>query len=177
MKQIILFASSLLLITMAQAGNHEVNDSKEMTVIGTVYIEDGSANPLYAGKTSLQQIWKDYIQAHNKRNLDKIDAINASDWTGYPASGEVIKGSAAHIEFLRDWFNSSENPTWEISWMIANSGQNDEGVMENWLTTGNERTFLDPNGKTAIEHEVIDVQFVEGQIKRVYVYSRPDPQE
>ena len=177
MKHIFIFASSLLLVAIVHAGNHDKQESMGMTVIGTAYTDSGKVNSLYAGNTDQQQIWKDYIQAHNDRDLDKIGAINASDWIGYPASGEVIKGNNAHIEFLDNWFKSSENPTWEINWMIANRAENDEGVMEHWLTTGNERTYIDADGNKAIEHEVIDVQFLEEKIKRVYVYSRPAPQE
>ena len=177
MKYILLFAASLLFAATSHAGNHEPQKSSAMTVIGTVYTDDGKANPLYAGNIDQQQIWEDYIQAHNDRDLAKISEMNAPDWIGYPASGEVIKGSAAHIEFLDVWFKSPENPTWEISWMIANSGENEDGVMEHWRTTGNERTYLDSDGNKALENEVIDVQFLEGKIKRVYVYSRPDAQE
>ena len=177
MKHIFIFASSLLLVAIVHAGNHDKQESMGMTVIGTAYTDSGKENSLYAGNTDQQQIWKDYIQAHNDRDLDKIGAINVSAWIGYPASGEVIKGNSAHIEFLDNWFKSSENPTWEINWMIANKAENDEGVMEHWLTTGNERTYIDADGNKAIEHEVIDVQFLEEKIKRVYVYSRPAPQE
>ena len=177
MRHIFLFASLLLLASTTHAGNHESQESAASTVIGTVYTDEGKANPLYAGKTDQQQIWKDYIQAHNERDLAKISKINAPDWIGYPSSGEVIKGSPAHIAFLDEWFKSPENPTWKISWMIANSGENEEGVMEHWLTTGNERTYLDTDGNKNLEHEVIDVQFLDGKIKRVYVYARPDAQE
>ena len=61
--------------------------------------------------------------------------------------------------------------------MIANGSDNDEGVMEHWLTTGNDFTFVDENGNAVKEHHVHDVQFVGKKIKLIYVYSRPAPAE
>ena len=85
---------------------------KSAAVIGTVYSDDGTPNQLFAGNTDKQQIWVDYIQAHNDRDLDGIATMNADDWEGYLPDGGVIKGNTTHIEFLKDWFSSSENPKW-----------------------------------------------------------------
>ena len=120
MKNVLLTALSLLLMTtITQAGHHEAEEAKAETIIGTVFSEDGAANPLVAGDTALQQIWVDYIQAHNDRDLEKIAAINAEDWVGYLPDGNIVKGNEAHIEFLDAWFKSSDNPSWEVKWMIA----------------------------------------------------------
>jgi ketosteroid isomerase-like protein len=81
-----------------------------------------------AGDTEKQQVWLDYIEAHNDRDLEKIAEINADDWEGYVPDGSVVKGSSAHIEWLKDWFASSDNPQWRVKWMIANDGVNAEGV-------------------------------------------------
>ena len=118
MKNVFFTALSLLLLTtVTQAGHHEAGEAKAETIIGTVFSDDGAANPLVAGDTALQQIWVDYIQAHNDRDLAKIAAINAEDWTGYLPDGNVVKGNDAHIEFLDAWFKSSDNPSWEVKWM------------------------------------------------------------
>ena len=119
----------------------------------------------------------DYIQAHNDRDLEKIAEINADDWEGYVPDGSVIKGNAAHIEWLTEWFASSDNPKWEVQWMIANDGADDEGATETWLTTGNDITFNDADGNEVTEHHVHDVQFVGNEIRRINVYSRLSPKE
>ena len=75
---------------------------------------------------------------------DIIAEINAEDWEGYTADGSVVKGNAAHIEILDNWFNNANaNPKWEVKWMIANAAKNKEGIIEQWLTTGNEYTDVD----------------------------------
>ena len=52
---------------------------KEAVVIGTFVSDDGTSNQLLAGNTDKQQIWVDYIQAHNDRDLKKIAEINADE--------------------------------------------------------------------------------------------------
>ena len=178
MKNYLLTALSLLLLTtITQAGHHEAGEAKAETIIGTVFSDDGAANPLVAGDTALQQIWVDYIQAHNDRDLEKIAAINAEDWAGYLPDGNIVKVNAAHIEFLDAWFNSSDNPSWEVKWMVTNSGSSNGEAVEHWLTTGNDIIFTDAEGNEVKENHVHDVQFAGNQIKRINVYSRPASDE
>ena len=176
MKALLIATLSAVLSAGAMAGHHESGEMKEAVVIGTFVSDDGTSNQLLAGNTDKQQIWVDYIQAHNDRDLDKIAEINAEDWLGYPPDGSVITGNSAHIDWLDAWFKTSDNPKWKVKWMIANSGMNDQGAMEHWLTTGNDITFNGPDGDKVTEHHVHDVQFVGNQIKLIYVYSRPAPE-
>ena len=69
--------------------------------IGTQFFDDGSSKSLRAGDTASVQIWVDYIQAHNDRDFDKIAAMNADDFKGIAASGEVVEGSEAQTAFCR----------------------------------------------------------------------------
>ena len=61
--------------------------------------------------------------------------------------------------------------------MIANTGPNEQGETETWLTTGNDITFNDAEGNSVTEHHAHDVQFAGNQIKLINVYSRPTPAE
>ena len=177
MKNLLMVILSVTLSAGALAGHHEAGETKKGVIIGTVFSDDGTPNELVAGNTDKQQIWVDYIQAHNDRDLEKIAEINADDWEGYVPDGAVIKGNAAHIEWLKEWFGSSDNPKWQVRWMIANDGADDEGAVETWLTTGNDITFNDADGNEVTEHHVHDVQFVGNEIRRVNVYSRSSPKE
>lgn len=141
------------------------------TVIGSSIGEDGQSTDLVAGDTALEQIWIDYIQAHNDRDLEKIAAINAEGWEGYPPNGNVIKGTEDHIEILDNWFKTG-NPNWTVKWMITNSGLNEEGVMTHWLTTGNDLTDVDEEGNEILEHHVHDIEFAGDKIKKINVYAR-----
>ena len=144
-------------------------------VIGTTLGSEGKSSDIIAGNTDHVQIWVDYIDAHNERNLDKISEINSEEWVGYPPNGNVIRGNEAHIEFLDKWFKSPANPRWTVKWMIANKGEDDEGVMQEFLTTGNDITFIDEEGNEVVENHIHDVMFNDGKIKTIYVYSKPAP--
>lgn len=164
--------------TISCQNNSEIIASKSSPVeIGSALIDGTSEmTPIVAGNTSNQSVWIEYIEAHNNRDLDKIAAINAEDWEGYTAQGSVLKGTEAHIEALDNWFKTA-SPKWEVKWMIANAAKNKDGVIEQWLTTGNDFTDIDADGNPIFEHNVHDILFVEGKIKKINVYSRAKVQD
>ena len=59
--------------------------------------------------------------------------------------------------------------------MIANKGEDVEGVMQEFLTTGNDITFSDEEGNEVVENHIHDIMFEEGKIKTIFVYSKPAP--
>ena len=79
MKAFLITTLSVVLSAGVAAGHHESGEMKEVVVIGTFVSDDGTSNQLLAGDTDKQQIWVDYIQAHNDRDLEKIAEINADD--------------------------------------------------------------------------------------------------
>ena len=143
--------------------------------IGTQFFDDGSSKSLRAGDTASVQIWVDYIQAHNDRDFEKIAAMNADDFKGIAASGEVVEGSAAHTAFLEKWI-AAESPQWQVWWVIANDGENAEGKMEQWLATGNVVTTTDPDGAERRTYETVDVLLEGGKIKLLNVAAQSMPQ-
>ena len=164
MKKLILFALLPLLYFSCE---------NNPAVIGTTLNTEGESSEIIAGNTEHVQIWIDYIDAHNERDLDKIAEINSESWIGYPPNGDVINGNDAHIKFLDEWFNSTANPKWKVKWMIANKGEDDKGVMQEYLTTGNDITFIDEEGNEVVENHVHDIMFEDGKIKNISVYSKP----
>jgi len=172
----IFYLSILSLILISCSSSNQNQSSNETEIIGSGTLENGKKVQIVIGDTNNEQVWIDYIKAHNDRDLDKIAEINADDWEGYTADGSVVKGNEAHIEILDNWFKTA-SPKWEIKWMIANAAENEEGVIVQWLTTGNDYTDIDENGNEIFEHNVHDVQFVDGKIKRINVYSRAKAQD
>ena len=143
--------------------------------IGKQYFEDGSSKPLLAGSGANEQIWIDYIAAHNERDFEAIAAMNTEDFRGIAAHGEIVEGNAAHTAFLQNWV-AAENPRWQVWWVIANDGENVDGVMEEWLATGNVVTTTGPDGAERRAYETIDVLFENGKIKMLNVASQTMPQ-
>ena len=143
--------------------------------IGKQYFDDGSSKPLLAGSGGNAQIWVDYIAAHNERDFDKIAAMNTEDFRGIAPHGEVVEGNAAHAAFLQNWV-ATENPRWQVWWVIANDGENADGVMEEWLATGNVVTTTGPDGADRRAYETIDVLFENGKVKMLNVASQTMPE-
>ena len=142
---------------------------------GKQYFGDGSSKPLLAGSAVNAQLWIDYIQAHNERDFDKIAAMNAADFKGITAGGEVVSGSEAQAAFLRNWV-ATENPQWAVWWVIPNDGENEEGGMEKWLATGNVITATGPDGTERKTYETVDVLIEDGKIRLLNVASQTMPE-
>ena len=101
-----IYIITILLFTLFSCANPS-QKSNEPIVIGSVKNDDGNIKPLMVGEVSNEQIWLDYIKAHNERDLEKIAEINADNWEGYTADGSVVKGSDNHIEILDNWFKNA----------------------------------------------------------------------
>tara|TARA_B110000003_G_scaffold275159_1_gene316984 strand:- start:1702 stop:2286 length:585 start_codon:yes stop_codon:yes gene_type:complete len=145
-------------------------------VIGSAFMEDRSVNPITGGDLNTEQVWLDYVQAHNDKNLEKIAELNHPEWEGFLPDGRTLKGTDAQMELLKTWFETS-NPKWEVQWMITNDSKNEKGEMTHWLTTGNTYTDIDADGNEVLEHHIHDMEFVDGKIKKINVYSRAKTME
>ena len=161
-----------------QNSNEKVSTKEDLkpTVIGSAYMEDRSVNPITGGDLNTEQVWLDYVQAHNDKNLEKIAELNHPEWEGFLPDGRTLKGTDAQIELLKTWFETS-NPSWEVQWMITNDSKNEKGEMTHWLTTGNTYTDTDADGNEVLEHHIHDMEFVDGKIKKINVYSRAKTME
>ena len=161
-----------------QNSNEKVSTKEDLkpTVIGSAYMEDRSVNPITGGDLNTEQVLLDYVQAHNDKNLEKIAELNHPEWEGFLPDGRTLKGTDAQMELLKTWFETS-NPSWEVQWMITNDSKNEKGEMTHWLTTGNTYTDTDADGNEVLEHHIHDMEFVDGKIKKINVYSRAKTME
>ena len=101
--------------------------------------------------------------------------MNAEDFKGVTAGGEVVRGSEAQAAFLQDWV-AKENPQWAVWWVIPNTGENEEGGIEEWLATGNIITVTGPDGTERKAYETIDVLIADGKIRLLNVASQTMPE-
>ena len=171
MRSMVLGGLIAALLTMgALAGHHE-----SKVVIGVQHFGDGNTKPLYGGNQANLAIWSDYIQAHNDRDFDKIAAMNAPNFKGVAAHGEVIRGSEAHSAFLKTWIETQQT-TWKTWWVIANDGENEDGEMEEWLATGTLVTTTNPDGTEVTSYETIDVLLENGKVRLLNVASQQMPE-
>jgi len=158
----------------AQAGHHE--EENNISAIGVQIFDDGRSVPLIAGAQANVALWQEYIQAHNDRDFDKIAAMNAENFEGIVPTGERIIGSEAQAEFLKAWIAES-NPVWRVMYVVANDGENTEGKMEEWLSTGQMISSTDADGNQTAEYHSIDVKLEGGKVRQVYVAAMQVPSE
>jgi len=168
MKNYVLLLSFIFLVTSCQ-----VQDSEKIQVkIGSELLDGNETmTPIVAGDLSTQEVWLKYIDAHNNRDLETIASINHEDSIGYTPDGSVVKGNDTHSEILDNWFKTS-NPNWKVKWMIANGVVNNDGEVEQYLTTANDFSDIDSSGTEIKEHNIHDILFVKGKNKKITVYKR-----
>ena len=164
-------ALSVILISCNNQQEKLQTETNGPVIIGSEHIEgrDG-LSPIIAGDTSLIKKWEDYVQALNDRNLEKIAKMITNDVKVYYSNGTEINGIKAQMENQSNLF-ATTNPKWKTTWMIANSGQNKDGIVEPYLTTGSELTEI-INGDTILRYLVIDTKWENGKLKLINAYTR-----
>ena len=161
----------LLLITQITfAGHHESGHMKKGAVIGYEISDDGTKLDIVAGDPSLVKIWVDYVEAHNQRDLEAIDDINADDLVGKAPNGVIVNGSDEHAAFLKNWFETS-NPVWEFVYAMANDVPQADGSIHHWVTSSYKVTDT-IEGKEVVARESFDVRIENNKIKEIIVASR-----
>ena len=169
MKKALLSICVLLLAQTSFAGHHEKSEEANKTIIG-YEILDGERLDIVAGNSSNVDIWVEYVEAHNKRDLETIDSMNADDFEGRAANGIIVRGPEAHAAFLKEWFATS-NPSWEYNYAMANDVIQADGSAQYWVTSV--YTLTDTiDGEEVVREEMFDVQIENGKIKNILVASR-----
>lgn len=125
-----------------------------------------------AGSDDITKLWADYIEAHNKQDMEKIMSMNSDSIYIQAPNGSTIVGKEQHKNFLTTWFKA-ENPKWEIYWAMpyrsVPSGAD-------WIIAGH-RESTTVNGKKVLKNAMIDVEVTDGLIRRFFVYTMDLPDE
>ena len=171
MKNIVgIFLMGSLLTQLAFAGHHQPGENTKKVQVGYDTTE-GVRSPLYAGSLDTVDIWMRYMKAHDDNDLKAIREANAEDFKAWASDGSVIESTDAQIALLTDWFATSD-PKWIHKYSIANEFTDQDGQLQQWVTTGWELTET-VDGKEAKRQEIFDVLITEGKIKTIYIAARP----
>ena len=170
MNKTLLSIGILLLAQLSFAGHHEKSDHDTKTILGYEISEEGEKLDIVAGDASIVDIWVEYVEAHNKRDLETIDSMNADDFEGRASNGIIVKGPEAHAAFLKEWFATS-NPSWKFNYALANDVLLTDGTHQHWVTSA--YTLTDNiDGEEIVTEEFFDVEIKNGKIKTILVASR-----
>ena len=167
----VIYLLTFLFLVSCQTQTAEVTEKDiEPTKIGIEVADDGTEIDLIAGDLSTNDVWKNYMKAHNDGDLDKIREMDSENIKVWAPTGEYIDGVDAHIEFLSQWFKDA-SPRWEINYLIANELTDQEGVRKQWVTSGSDITLtIEGNEVKAVQ--VIDALISNGKVEGFYVYER-----
>ena len=111
--------------------------------------------------------WDRYIQAHNKRDLETISAMNNDSITIYTQDGNKTVGTKAHLENLNLWFDASD-PKWNTYFSYTMKIEGQKGA---WVISGHEMTET-VEGKTLKHYDITDAYIEDEKVKAFWVYQR-----
>ena len=120
----------------------------------------------------ITNVWVDYIDAHNERDMEAIMAMNSDSISIVGPDGSRIIGKEMHEQALTAWF-AAEDPKWEIYWAMPYVGVNGG---ETWIIAGHSVT-LNVEGEEVKLNSMIDGEIVDGKVKRFFVYNMSLPAE
>ena len=168
MKQLLISLGFLLVLSSCQ--NTEPIPPQ---VIGHQMTNDGESVDITAGNLDNVQIWKDYLKAHNDRDLDAIKAMNVDTIKIWGPRGEYIEGTEAHIQFLSDWF-AGASPVWTSKYFLANEYTNKKGKLMEWVTSGHDLTMSVDSTEVRV-FQVHDALIKEGKVIMFTVAEQERP--
>ena len=124
------------------------------------------------GSDKITDIWKEYIDAHNVRDMETILEMESDSLLIVGPDGTRISGKSAHKEALTAWF-SAEDPKWNIYWAMPYKGVSGK---EEWIIAGHQVT-INVNGKVVKQNHMIDAKIKDGKVELLYVYAQNIPAE
>ena len=135
MKQLLISLGFVLVLFSCQ---NSVSTAPQ--VIGHQMTDDGESIDIIAGNLDNVQIWKDYVKAHNDRDLEAIKGMNVDSIKVWGPRGEYIEGTEAHIQFLNEWI-AGASPVGNSKYFLANTYTNKKGDLMEWVTSGHDLTM------------------------------------
>lgn len=124
-----------------------------------------------SGDNSVVELWDQYIQVHNDRNIDAILAMESDDIQIWGPNGEYIKGKEAHAVFLTQWFEGA-NPKWNTFFSFPMKVNDLEAQKDGqWVVTGAQVSMTVEGQEMNVIH-LSDIYFENEKVNKFYVYQR-----
>lgn len=155
-------------ITLAgcQQNNENAKEEAQSSPPGYV-IQEGKKIAVNDANPENLVFWDRYIQAHNERDLETISAMNNDSITIYTYDGNKTVGTAAHLENLNMWFDTS-NPKWNTYFSYTMKIEGQKGA---WVISGHEMTET-VEGESIKHYDITDAYIEDQKVKAFWVYQR-----
>jgi len=103
----------LILAVIITACNPQVEKETIVTQEGAGFFLPAPGEKYVVASDAVTDVWMNYINAHNKRDLDAIMMMESDSISIDAPDGSVIQGKEMHRAALDAWF-AAENPMWEV---------------------------------------------------------------
>ena len=123
------------------------------------------------GSDEMTEMFANFIQAHNDRDIEAIQALEAEDIRIDLPDGTSINGAENHGEALASWFESDQNPQWSPFWVMPYVGSPSG---QTWIVAGHSLT-QNIGGEEVTVVQMIDAQIENGLIKWAIIYEKQSP--
>ena len=124
-----------------------------------------------AGSDDITNLWSEYIDAHNERDMEKIMSMNSDSIFIQGPDGSRIFGKEQHEQALSAWFEA-ESPKWDIYWAMPYKSI-PSGA--DWFIVGH-RVETNVGGEKVVKNAMIDGEVKDGKIYRFFVYEALVPE-
>tara|TARA_B100001758_G_scaffold117004_1_gene100380 strand:- start:7525 stop:8031 length:507 start_codon:yes stop_codon:yes gene_type:complete len=138
--------------------------------VGAGFFTYDEGEKYIVGSDDITDIWVKYIEAHNKRDMESIMAMDSDSIAIVGPDGARINGKEMHEQALTAWFEA-EDPKWEIYWAMPYEGVNNGAT---WVVAGHSVT-LNVEGQEVKVNSMIDGEIIDGKVSRFFVYNMAVP--
>ena len=160
----------LILAVIITACNPQVEKETIVTPEGAGFFLPAPGEKYVVASDAVTDVWMNYINAHNKRDLDAIMMMESDSISIDAPDGTVIQGKEMHRAALDAWF-AAENPMWKVYWAMPYKAVKNGAE---WIIAGHQVTTT-VDGKEKTELHMIDGQIEDGKVKRFFVYTKDIP--
>lgn len=164
MKKVLLVTVILVLASCASPSGADA------AVEGVGFFKPMPDEKFIAGSDDVLDVWMQYIDAHNKQDIETIKAMSADSIYILGPDGSEIFTKEQQATVLAEWF-ATANPKWDAYWAMPYKSV-PSGA--DWVIAGHEVTST-VNGEESSELNMIDGEIVGGKIARFFVYAAQSP--
>ena len=133
--------------------------------------DNDTSYDITVGDISSLEVVKAFFDAYNNKDLQAVYDMEHDDVLFYTPSGKTITSRQEHLELGKEFMDNNSIAKWDIVWSMSGQVNYPENPSENWVTSGVLVTIGNEDETTTISR-VVDLQIVDGKVKKGYVYQR-----
>ena len=156
-----------VILAMASCASPSGSDA---AVEGVGFFKPMPDEKFIAGSDDVLDVWMQYIDAHNKQDIETIKAMSVDSIYILGPDGSEIFTKEQQATLLAEWF-AAANPKWDAYWAMPYKSV-PSGA--DWVIAGHEVTET-VDGKESVTLQMIDGEIKDNKVVRFFVYAAQAP--